>query len=437
MNFIWHFAAIGGQAPHPGMIAPFAVLLLAIAVMPFLAGHWWEKYYHLVALALGAMTAAYYIFALGAGGRMLHVAHEYVSFVALIGSLFVVAGGIHITVKGESTPTGNVVFLLIGAILANVIGTTGAAMLLIRPWLRMNYYRITGFHVVFFIFLVANVGGGLTPIGDPPLFLGFLKGIPFWWTLQHCLLPYSFTVAALLGVFLLLDLHNFHRAPRRVQAEMTASSTWRFSGGRNVFFLAVILVAVFIPHPPGVREALMVAAAVASYFTTHRDVHEANDFNFHPVKEVAWLFLGIFATMPPALDYLQAHAPELGLNTPLRFYLLTGILSGFLDNAPTFLTFLAAGLGNLGLDLDNPEHVRQYMTKEPLQLMAISMGAVFFGALTYIGNGPNFMVKAIAEHARVKVPGFFAYLLNYALPFLVPVLLLGGLLFFSRWRLWP
>jgi Na+/H+ antiporter NhaD/arsenite permease-like protein len=409
---------------------PFALLLLAIAVMPFAAAHWWHRYYPLVAVGLGAITAGYYLFGLGAYGQMLHLAHEYVSFIALIGSLFVVAGGIHITVKGEATPVGNVIFLFLGAVLANVIGTTGAAILLIRPWIRMNHYRATGFHVVFFIFLVANVGGGLTPIGDPPLFLGFLRGVPFWWVVEHCLVPWAVAVAALLAIFLVLDTRNFRRAPRRVQAEMTASSTWRFCGGANVLFLAVILAGVFLPKPAGLREVLMIGAAVGSYFSTARDVHAANDFNFHPIKEVAWLFLGIFATMAPALDYLQLHGPELGLTTPLRFYTLTGLLSGFLDNAPTYLTFLAAALGNHGWSIDDPAHVRQFVEAEPRELMAISLGAVFFGALTYIGNGPNFMVKAIAEHAKVKVPGFFGYLVKYALPFLVPVLALVAVLFF-------
>ncbi len=248
-------------------------------------------------------------------------------------------------------------------------------------------------------------------------------------------MPWLIAMGLLLGVFFLLDRANFLRAPRQVRAEQTASEQWMIRGGINVFFLLVILIAVFVSQPAGMREGLMIAAALASYFTTPRGIHAANDFNFHPIKEVAWLFLGIFATMVPALDYLQLHARALGLDSPLKFYLLTGVLSGFLDNAPTYLTFLAAAMGNRGWSLDDPARVREFVAAEPLQLMAISLGAVFFGALTYIGNGPNFMVKAIAEHAKVKVPGFFGYLVRFALPFLVPVLLLIGLLFFSRWRI--
>ena len=324
-------------------------------------------------------------------------------------------------------------FLLLGATLANVIGTTGASMLLIRPWIRMNRYRVTAFHIVFFIFIVCNVGGCLTPIGDPPLFLGFLKGVPFWWVLEHCLNAWLVAVLALIGIFYVIDAMNFRRAPKSVRAGQTASETWKFRGGFNVFFLLVILIAVFISHPAGLREGLMIAAAAGSWFTTRKEIHEANHFNFHPIKEVAWLFLGIFATMVPALDFLEHHAAELGLNSGMKFFWLTGVLSGFLDNAPTYLTFLAAALGNQGMSLGNAADVQRFAGEQGGQLLAISLGAVFFGALTYIGNGPNFMVKAIAQQAEVKVPTFFGYLLRFAVPFLLPVLLLIGMLFFSRW----
>jgi Na+/H+ antiporter NhaD/arsenite permease-like protein len=412
------------------MVAPFIVLLAAIAIMPFVHHRWWEKSYHVVAVALGGITAVYYLLALHAGGRLLHLAHEYVTFIALIGSLFVAAGGIHIRTKGESTPLINCVWLLGGALLANLLGTTGASMLLIRPWLRMNHYRLTAYHVVFFIFIVSNVGGCLTPIGDPPLFLGFLKGVPFWWVAQRCLLPWAVAVGSLLGIFYLLDRRNFARAPEPVRREHTAHEAWAILGLHNVVFLAVIVGAVFIEHPVGLRESLMVAAALGSYFSTPKAVHEANAFNFGPIKEVAWLFVGIFATMAPALDTLELHAPSLGLDSPLKFYALTGLLSGLLDNAPTYLTFLAAGLGNYGLSIDQTADVAKYVAEHEGPLRAISLGAVFFGALTYIGNGPNFMVKAIAENAGMKMPSFFAYVFRYALPYLAPVLGLVGLVWF-------
>lgn len=420
--------------PHPVMIVPFALMLLCIALMPFIHGHWWERHYPKVAVGLGALTTAYYVFALGNIGRMLHVAHEYVSFIALVGSLFVVAGGIHIDVKGESRPWVNCLFLFIGGVLANIIGTTGASMLLIRPWIRMNKYRITAFHIVFFIFIVSNVGGCLTPIGDPPLFLGYLKGVPFWWVLQKCWIAWAIVVAGLISIFYVLDRRNFARAPREVWQEEVSKEIWRIQGWRNTAFLAVILAAVFVKESIGLSEALMLAAAVGSWFATPKRVHEANAFNFHPIREVAWLFAGIFATMVPALDYLQLHAHDFGLDSEMKFFWLTGVLSGALDNAPTYLTLLAAAMGLHDLNLNNTEHVRQLVATHDHELIAISLGAVFFGALTYIGNGPNFMVKSIAQHAKVKTPSFFAYLFKYALPILIPLMVLISLLFFSRWR---
>ncbi len=421
--------------PHPAMILPFALMLLAIAVMPFIHLHWWERHFPKVAMGLGAVTTIYYVFVLGNAGRMLHVGHEYVSFIALIGSLFVVAGGIHIDVKGEAKPWINCLFLFIGAMLANLIGTTGASMLLIRPWIRMNKDRITAFHIVFFIFIVSNVGGCLTPIGDPPLFLGYIKGVPFWWVLQKCWIAWAIAVAGLLAIFYGFDRHNFRRAPQAVREVETRQEIWRIEGWRNVGFLALILAAVFIKEPVGLSEALMVAAAVGSWFATPKRIHEANAFNFLPIREVAWLFVGIFATMVPALDYLEIHAGQLGLDSEMKFFWLTGTLSAALDNAPTYLTFLAAAMGLHNLSLNNPEHVRQLVATHDHELVAISLGAVFFGAITYIGNGPNFMVKSIAEQARVKTPSFFAYLFKYALPILIPLMALIALLFFSRWRM--
>lgn len=405
------------------MIIPFAVMLLSIAAMPFINKHWWEKHYPLVALTLGSITVAYYLFALRDPLTVTHTAHEYASFIALIGSLFIVSGGIHLSLKGESTPTGNVVFLFIGSVLANLVGTTGASMLLIRPWIRMNKYRITAFHIVFFIFTISNVAGCLTPIGDPPLFLGYLRGVPFFWTLEHLWLPWAFTLSALLAVFYWLDRRNFLRASGKIRHQQTAAGeTWRFTGTHNVFFLALILMAVFLPSPW--REALMVGAAAASYYSTKREVHASNAFNFAPIKEVAFLFIGIFATMMPALDYLKLHAAGLGIASPLTFYFSSGILSGVLDNAPTYLTFLSAASG-LFADGGIPGLIADHQP----YLVAISLGAVFFGALTYIGNGPNFMVKSIAEHAKVHTPGFIQYIVKYALPVLLPILILAGWLF--------
>jgi Na+/H+ antiporter NhaD/arsenite permease-like protein len=412
-------------SPNPWMMLPFAVLLATIALAPLLAADWWSKHYPKVALALGVFTLGYYLIGLQAYTRVLHGATEYISFITLIGSLFVVSGGIHINVKGEATPATNVLFLLTGAVVANLLGTTGASMLLIRPWIRMNKYRITAHHIVFFIFVVSNVGGCLTPIGDPPLFLGYLKGVPFWWVATHCWPIWGAGLAILLAMFYVVDRLNFQRAPRIVREKETDQANWRFDGLGNVFFLAVILGAVFINQPIFVREALMIAAAAGSYFTTRKPIHEANHFNFHPIQEVAILFIGIFATMMPALDWLQANAGKLGNPTPGFFYWGSGVLSSVLDNAPTYLSFLSALMG-----ATHDADMHHLLATQPGDLMAISVGAVFFGANTYIGNGPNFMVKSIADQQKVNTPTFLGYVFKYTLPFMVPMLLMVWLLFF-------
>lgn len=368
------------------MVLPFVAMLAAIAVAPLVIKHHWEQHYHRISVGLGLIAVLYYALALHNWERIGHTAHEYVSFIALIGSLFVVAGGIHIVVKGEAKPWINCVFLFFGALVSNLIGTTGASMLLVRPWIRMNRYRFTGYHTVFFIFIVSNVGGCLTPIGDPPLFLGFLKGVPFWWVLEHCWEAWIVAVFGMIAIFYAKDRINFLKAPRDVRERETGSETWKFGGLHNLLLLAVILASVFIKGLPGVREAIMLAAAVTSYLTTHKEVHNANDFTFAPIKEVAWLFAGIFATMMPALDYLELHSAALGLHTEMQFYWLTGALSGVLDNAPTYLTFLASAFGVEGLTLDDPAHMHTFLAQHDHYLVAISVGAVFFGAMTYIST---------------------------------------------------
>jgi len=362
-------------------------------------------------------------------------------------------------------------------VLANILGTTGASMLLIRPWLRLNKYRVTAHHVVFFIFIVANVGGCLTPIGDPPLFLGYLKGIPFWWVAEHGWPIWLVGVGTLLAIFYVVDSCNYRRAPREVRASLAEpADEWHFDGLGNLAFLGVILGAVFLNHPPLLREFLMVGAAAGSYFTTRQPVHAANQFNFHPIQEVAILFAGIFATMMPALDWLQLNAGQMHSPTPAFFYWSSGFLSSLLDNAPTYLSFLSAIFGtfihkdtvdqvlvmaqNGGADLGTvAEPVRQtYLALREYfgvnvaaravspervnvafllgnevyhkYILAISVGAVFFGANTYIGNGPNFMVKAIADHARVHTPTFVGYIVRFSLPYMLPTLALVWWLFF-------
>jgi Na+/H+ antiporter NhaD/arsenite permease-like protein len=459
------------------MIIPFAALLLLIALGPLFFGKWWHHHYPKVTFGLGAITVIYYLAGLQAPGRLLAAAHEYFSFISLIGSLFVVAGGIHMTVKGEATPLENVAFLLFGAIIANLVGTTGASMLLIRPWIRMNKYRVTAHHIVFFIFVVSNLGGCLTPIGDPPLFIGFLKGVPFWWVTEHCWPMWVVAIGSILAIFFAVDYQNYLRAPKEVRAALAEpADTWKFEGASNLLLLVVILGAIFVEEPMYVREFLMLGAALASYYSTKRSIHEANDFNFEPVKEVAILFVGIFATMLPALDWLAANARQVAFESPTFFYWGTGTLSAFLDNAPTYYTFLIAAAGVFitpetldqmqQLAVTNGANLASY--SEPVQqayvtmksihpelmsgkivdtvqlkvvyllanagparcVMAISVAAVFFGAMTYIGNGPNFMVKSIAQHNKVHTPGFIGYLLKFAIPYLLPPLFLIWLIFF-------
>ncbi len=420
--------------PPMGMMAPFALLLLCIALMPLFAAHFWEHHYPKVAVGLGLVTAAYYILVQKDWHPLHHAAHEYVSFMALVGSLFAISGGINIRVKGEATPMVNTVFLLIGAVLANFIGTTGASMLMIRPWIKMNKYRVTGFHIVFFIFLVSNVGGALTPIGDPPLFLGFLRGVPFFWVLQHCWQAWALAVVVLLAVFYIFDSINFRRAPKEIRKMETAHEDWLFRGAINILWIGIVLGAVLLPKNIqettllgifSVPALLMMAAAVASYFMTKTEIHEANDFNFGPVKEVGYLFIGIFLTMIPALQILQS-GEAIQISSPMQYYFSTGALSAFLDNAPTYLSFLAASMGQEHLSVDSPADVLTFTAKHAAHLIAISLGAVFFGAGSYIGNGPNFMVKAIADKSKVHAPSFLAYMYHFSIPILLPILIIVG-----------
>ncbi|MEO6995180.1 MAG: sodium:proton antiporter, partial [Lacunisphaera sp.] len=308
---------------------PFGLLLLLIAVMPLATDRvktWWEHRYPWVVITLAALVIGYYLWQVpGGADQALHTGREYFSFIILISALFVVSGGIHLKVKGEATPRENVLFLLGGALLANVVGTTGASMVLIRPFIRMNKVRVSAHHVVFFIFLISNVGGSLTPIGDPPLFLGYLRGVPFFWLSEHVIGAWLFTVGAILTAFYCFDRRSFRRAPAKIRTEIVQShETWRFDGKINLLFLAVIIGAVFAPDRNFIRELLMAGAAIASYRLTPRVVHEENHFSFGPIKEVAWLFLGIFATMLPTLNYLEAHGQEFALTKPAHYYFATG-----------------------------------------------------------------------------------------------------------------
>jgi len=411
---------------NPWMMLPFVVLLLAIALVPFLRRSWWEAYYPLVSFGLGLFVCAYYIFLLDYH-RLLDTFAEYFSFIVLIGSLFVASGGIYLHTERHATPWLNTLLLALGALTANILGTTGASVLFIRPFLRINRPRVRGYHVVFFIFIVSNLGGALTPIGDPPLFLGYLNGVPFHWTLLNVWHIWLLALVLLLTEFFLLDSYSYRRW-REERHRRVREAGIELRGSRNFLFLLIILAAVFAATP--VREIIMITAAAAAYRFADKEALRANEFTFAPIKEVAILFAGIFATMVPALDWLSANADRIGLRSPGGYYWASGILSSFLDNAPTYLTFLSAAMGLHHLTLGDPGHMNLMISEHAGFLRAISVAAVFFGANTYIGNGPNFMVKSIAEHAGVKCPTFFGFILRYSLPVLIPVFLLVWLLFF-------
>lgn len=329
-----------------------------------------------------------------------HSVLEYLSFICLLGSLFVVAGGIHVAGDLVGSPKINTTILAASAVLANFIGTTGASMLLIRLLLSTNSERRQTQHIPFFFILVAaNCGGLLTPLGDPPLFLGYLRGVPFVWTLR--LWPiWLFSLVYLLGLFYWIDRRAYvtERASDLIR-DFAARDPLRVLGKRNLGFLALIVAAVFLPSPH--RELVMVGSAAGSMISGRSEARRRNEFSFEPILEVAILFLGIFVTMVPALELLHEHGRSLGLVAPWQFFLATGVLSSVLDNAPTYLTFLSAAQGlSLGSDVVGVSHAH---------LVAISLGAVLMGANTYIGNGPNFMVKAIADSSGYRTPSFVGY----------------------------
>lgn len=417
-------------------LAPFAGLLGALALLPMVAPAWWHRRHPYVVLAVALPTVLYFLGQGGAwSGRYLHALQEYVSFVVLIGSLYVISGGVLLAGNLAGTPGVNTLLLALGALLASAVGTTGASMLLIRPLLQANRHRPSRVHqVVFFIFLVANAGGCLTPLGDPPLFLGYLRGVPFGWTLGLAG-PWALVCGLLLGLFYLVDRWHWRRAP--VAEAGGAGDPLRVEGAGNLVLLALVVAVIWLSgrlrwHTRcyGLQEGLMVGLALLSWRFTRPRIHQANRFGFAPVREVAVLFAGIFATMVPALLLLEAAPvrwPALRLEAPWQYFWATGLLSSLLDNAPTYLSFAAMASGSLGVD---PSRLGELLAAPggALLLEAVSLGAVFMGAMTYIGNGPNFMVKAIAEEAGVPMPSFPGYL-AWSAGILLPVLGLATFVF--------
>lgn len=426
-------------------LLPFACLLLCIAVLPLFAGHWWEHNRNkaIVALGLALPIAIYLAVACGHAGveNLIEKAEEYASFIILLASLFVITGGIYVQGSLSGTPLVNTGILALGGVIANVIGTTGASVLLIRPLLRANAKRQHRAHIViFFIFIVSNCGGLLTPLGDPPLFLGYLKGVPFEWTLSLWK-PWLLTNIALLVIFNIWDQRALSvdemAGAEPLLEEVQHHEPLKVFGGQNALFLLGVVATIYcagaMHWPYGIQEGLMLALGIGAYFTTAPGNREKNKFTFGPIIEVAVLFAGIFVTMAPALLILNAWGKgerevfgvAFGLDQPWQFFWATGVLSSFLDNAPTYLTFAATACGLKGVAVDGAYMAELLKTGEDAVrlLAAISCGAVFMGANTYIGNGPNFMVKAIAEENGVKMPSFFGYMV-YSGAVLIPVFII-------------
>ncbi len=456
-----HEPGLGSRLPLWSAL-PFVGILLSIAVFPLVAPHFWHRHFPKVSAFWAAVFALPFLLAFK-GEALQAIIHiyvvDYIPFIILLWALFTVAGGIFVGGALRGSPRMNILLLLIGTLLASWIGTTGAAMVMIRPVIRANAWRRYKVHViVFFIFLVANIGGSLTPLGDPPLFLGFLHGVPFFWVTTNILREMATVTLLLLAVFFALDTYYFRKegpAPDDGNGEGI-----RIEGLHNLVFLLGVMGGVLFSgsvklgtiHLIGhvsvevqnvVRDLFLILMGLLSLRTTSKGTRERNEFSWFPIQEVAYLFAGIFMTIIPALAILQAGKEgALGgliefVSSPARYFWVTGGLSSFLDNAPTYLTFFNSALGSFGMPESAVPGALGYVAGIAANphfiedLTAISAGAVFMGANTYIGNAPNFMVKSIAEEAGIPMPSFFGYMLKYSLPILVPSFIVVTLLFFS------
>lgn len=417
---------------------PFVLMLLSIAIFPLFWNHWWEKNKNklIVAIVL-SIPIIIYLLMNGLGEKLVEtIVFDYIPFIILLGALFTITGGIYLSGDIEATPRVNTTFLGIGAILASLMGTTGAAMLLIRPVIQTNKERTFKVHtILFFIGIVANCGGLLTPLGDPPLFMMYLRGAPFTWFF-HLVPEWLLTNALLLIIYFFVDSYFHKKEPAKaIEIDRRVIKPIKLQGKLNFIWMAGVVLAVaflneqYLPfisqnhYYKFIREAAIVGMAALSLLFTTNLLRVSNNFTWEPIKEVAYLFIGIFVTMVPCLLYLESNAKHLGITSPAQFYYFSGLLSSFLDNTPTAVTFhsLAMGLGQTTgtLVAGIPEEL----------LRAISIGAVFFGSMTYIGNGPNFMVKAVAEENNIKMPSFFAYIYMFSLIVLLPVYVIVQLLF--------
>jgi len=422
---------------HLLALLPFILMLLSIAVFPLFWNHFWEKNKNkLIIAVLLSVPVIIYLITNGFSEKLVEtMVFDYIPFIILLGSLFTITGGIFLSGDIEAKPLINTMFLAAGAVLASFVGTTGAAMLLIRPVIQTNKQRKFKVHtILFFIGIVANCGGLLTPLGDPPLFMMYLRGAPFEWFFK--LFPeWLFVNAFLLIIYFFWDKYYYKKEDiTNIKIDKTSIRPLKFEGKRNFIFLVMVILAVAflneqylsIIHSNHyfkfIREAIILLAAYLSLSLTPKLLRTSNNFTWQPIEEVAYLFLGIFVTMVPCLLYLELNAKALGVSSPISFYYYTGLLSSFLDNTPTAVTFhsLASGLGATSSSIvaGIPEEI----------LKAICTGAVFFGSMTYIGNGPNFMVKTVAEENNIKMPDFFSYIIKFSLIILLPAFIITQLL---------
>ncbi len=442
-----------GEAHVPSLwsVLPFVALLLCIAVLPLMSAteHWWESNQNrlMAALSFGAITLTYYLVTQGSEKIVQLLDHailgEYIPFIVLLFSLYVISGGISLKGDLAAHPVTNTTFLLVGAAIASFVGTTGASMLLIRPLLQTNQERKHVTHtVIFFIFLVSNIGGCLLPIGDPPLFLGYLKGVPFLWTMGLWK-PWAITCVLLLIVYYFWDRREYSKETLRdIVKDETQKVKLTLSGRLNLVWIAGIVLCVAIVKPgeklpltnftvfPFMREMLMLLITWMSLKFTSKQIREDNKFNYHAILEVAALFIGIFICMQAPIEILRASGEQLQplLSSPTRFFWATGALSSFLDNAPTYVVFMETALTMTPAEATDIVPLAGGGAILTHMLVAISLGSVFMGAMTYIGNGPNFMVKSIAEQSGIRMPSFFGYML-YSCAILLPIFLLVTLLF--------
>ena len=416
---------------------PFVLMLASIAVFPLTLNHFWEKNKNkLIVGLLLSIPVVIYLLSAGLTEKLFEtIVFDYIPFIILLGSLFVITGGIHLTGDIEATPSVNTLFLGIGAVLASFMGTTGAAMLLIRPVIQTNKEREYKTHtILFFIGIVANCGGLLTPLGDPPLFMMYLRGAPFTWFF-NLFFEWLLTNSLLLIIYYFFDTY-YHKKekPSAIQRDKTVIKPIKLDGRINFYWLIGVVLAVaflneqYLPFIKSnhyfkfIREFAIIAFAYLSLQTTPKLTRMSNGFTWGPIEEVAYLFLGIFITMVPCLLYLETNAHTLGISSTNQFYYFTGILSSFLDNTPTAVTFHSLALG---LQQTAPSMVAGI---PEMLLKAICTAAVFFGSMTYIGNGPNFMVKAVAEENNIKMPDFFSYMLKFSLIILLPIFILVQLI---------